>query len=149
MINSRMCMFCGKDKLIEDFCWKNKAKGKRNLKCKKCVNDDSKRHYQLNKSTYLARTKKSNKFYNERNQLIVVNYLKSHPCVDCGNTNILVLDFDHMFDKKSNIANMARDCVSEELLLCEMGKCEIRCANCHRLKTAKLFNYYRWAADNP
>lgn len=62
---------------------------------------------------------------------------ESTPCADCGNTYpSCVMDFDHLDDKKFSIANRKGD-VSLKTLLFEISKCEIVCANCHRLRTLK------------
>ena len=65
------------------------------------------------------------------------NYLLTHPCVDCGETEPVVLDFDHVRGKKQcNIARMFT--LSIERVAAEIGKCEVRCANCHRRRTAHV-----------
>ena len=60
-------------------------------------------------------------------------------CVDCGyNEHPHALDFDHLpeHDKKSTIAKMVSDSLSIQTVLKEIGKCEVVCANCHRIRTA-------------
>ena len=56
-------------------------------------------------------------------------------CVDCGETNHVVLDFDHLKDKKYNISRMIHDGFSWAAIKKEMAKCEVVCANCHRIRT--------------
>lgn len=65
-------------------------------------------------------------------------FLQGHPCVDCGEKDPTVLEFDH-------VRGVKRRSVSEwvftggcslKTLIEEMKKCEIRCANCHRRITA-------------
>lgn len=72
-------------------------------------------------------------------------YLSSHPCVDCGEKNIIVLEFDHVKgNKKGNISYMASTAkCSWKTILEEIEKCEVRCANCHRIKTAGQRNWYK------
>lgn len=71
-----------------------------------------------------------------RNRQIVTEYLQSHPCIDCGNTDIRVLEFDHVRgDKLGNISHAVHRTWNEEKLLNEIAKCEVRCCNCHRIVT--------------
>lgn len=56
-------------------------------------------------------------------------------CVDCGITNHIMLDFDHLRDKKYNVSRMIHDGFSWKAILKEIEKCEVVCANCHRLRT--------------
>lgn len=68
----------------------------------------------------------------------VFEYLKTHPCIDCGETDPIVLEFDHIHDTKtSNIADMVGQGTGFAKILTEIAKCEVRCANCHRRRTAK------------
>jgi 5-methylcytosine-specific restriction endonuclease McrA len=66
---------------------------------------------------------------------VIDAYLAAHPCVDCGESDPVVLDFDHLGDKSFNIARAATYLVPIEKLKAEIAKCAIRCANCHRRKT--------------
>lgn len=71
-----------------------------------------------------------------RNRKIVTEHLQTHPCVDCGNTDIRVLEFDHVRgDKLGNVSHAVHRTWSEEKLLAEIAKCEVRCCNCHRIVT--------------
>jgi transcription elongation factor Elf1 len=56
-------------------------------------------------------------------------------CVDCGEENHIVLDFDHLKDKKYNISRMIHDGFSWAAIKKEIAKCEVVCANCHRIRT--------------
>lgn len=56
-------------------------------------------------------------------------------CVDCGLKNHIVLDFDHLRDKKYNISRMIHDGFSWRAIKREIEKCEVVCANCHRIRT--------------
>ena len=65
---------------------------------------------------------------------MILDFLREHPCVDCGERDPLVLEFDHLRDKDFDIARGYVDC-SLEKLLAEISKCEVVCANCHRRRT--------------
>jgi len=98
----------------------------------------SKRHYEANKETYLKRIKKRNKSQRKINKEYVQQIKENSKCVDCGETNSLLLDFDHVRgEKKMCISNMAHQAYSLESIKEEMTKCETRCSNCHRLATYK------------
>lgn len=79
---------------------------------------------------------KSKEFAITRNRNFVREYLEKNPCVDCGNDNLVVLDFDHVRGEKvANISKMVSTGRSLSSLLREIEKCEVRCANCHRIVT--------------
>jgi hypothetical protein len=66
--------------------------------------------------------------------------LKSHPCLDCGGTfPTCCMDFDHRPNeaKGAAVSDLARNWkVSEKVLLDEIAKCDLVCANCHRIRTS-------------
>ena len=67
----------------------------------------------------------------------VGDYLSSHPCVDCGESDPVVLDFDHVRGKKECDVNaLVYGWSSLERLVREIKKCDVRCANCHRRRHA-------------
>lgn len=80
-----------------------------------------------------------------KNRRYALDYLNEHPCVDCGETDPVVLDFDHVRGEKSyNVgAAISGSCRSWKSIMIEIAKCEVRCANCHRKKTAAQFSWYK------
>jgi len=70
------------------------------------------------------------------------DYLAERQCVDCGQSDPEVLDFDHR-DGAEKVETIAwlRARGREEELLEEITKCEIRCANCHQRRTARQFGW--------
>tara|TARA_R100000654_G_scaffold75179_1_gene111824 strand:- start:10242 stop:10592 length:351 start_codon:yes stop_codon:yes gene_type:complete len=96
----------------------------------------SKRHYEANKEKIKARTRARNKSQKKKNKNFVKWVKNRSCCVDCGETNPLVLDFDHVEGEKiMNISDMARTSYSREAIMKEIDKCEVRCSNCHRIIT--------------
>ena len=78
--------------------------------------------------------------YKKRNRIFVENYLLEHPCVDCGIKDTRVLEFDHVRGKKDgNISHAVNQIWSLEKLIKEIDKCEVRCANCHRIVTKERY----------
>ena len=93
----------------------------------------ARKFYLKKKDKMIQRAKEHNNTQKVILREYVKNYLLSHPCVDCGESDIIVLEFDHITDdKKYNIANMYSGGHSIETVQREINKCEVRCANCHR-----------------
>ena len=64
-----------------------------------------------------------------------VDAQKAMPCADCGGTFPSVcMDFDHVRGTKL-FAIGARTRTTREKLLAEIAKCDVVCANCHRIRT--------------
>lgn len=100
--------------------------------------------YHKNKDRIRERRNKNQKDLKTRNCQHIWDYLKKHPCIDCGETDPIVLEFDHLKDKKYNISDLIRTGYSIEKIDKEIEKCEVRCANCHRRKTAKEQGWYNY-----
>lgn len=75
---------------------------------------------------------------------MVAEYLTTHPCVDCGERDPVVLEFDHR-DPASKSGDVGRLVHSGKraVVQAEIEKCDVRCGNCHRIRTAKQFGSYR------
>ncbi len=71
-----------------------------------------------------------------------MKYFSTHPCCDCGETDPLVLEFDHLRDKRFNIGS-ALPYRNWESILAEIEKCEVVCANCHRRRTGRRLGSVR------
>lgn len=141
----RVCSACKQEKNLEDFHLKNKLTGKRQYMCKLCRADYIRSHYEANKAKYKAQTRVSNEAKKKFHQDLIIEYLREHPCVDCGNSDIEVLQFDHR-DQDTKISEISRlRTGSTKRLLREMDKCDIRCANCHMKRTRRQLGW--WTTD--
>lgn len=79
-------------------------------------------------------------FYSKRNKRrTVVNELKRNkPCHDCGKSfHPIAMDYDHInpAEKEDDVAMLIDLCVSMKRITDEIAKCELVCANCHRIRT--------------
>lgn len=92
-------------------------------------------HYETNKQKYIDAAQARR----ERNRAHVRAIKEAGSCVDCGIADWRVLDFDHLpgFEKVAEVCNLARDGSSIARIDAEIAKCELRCANCHRIITAE------------
>jgi len=139
----KICIGCKKQKDVSEFPFQNTRLNIRHSKCKVCKKEYSRFHYITNKKYYLSKAKSFNKIYKEQFRTNMVEYLKTHPCVDCNEPDIRVLEFDHIDrkNKKYDVSRMIHHAWSN--VLKEIEKCEVRCANCHRKKTVDLANSYK------
>ena len=139
----RQCTGCRATKPLTDFNWKSKAHGIRQVRCRTCTSAQIRSHYQRNRDYYIAKARARNVavYYEQRDR--VLEYLAAHPCVDCGEADIVCLEFDHVRgEKRGDIAHMLGD-HCWQVIAAELQKCDVRCANCHRRKTAQQRGWYR------
>ena len=133
----KVCTYCGLERDAEnDFNWQYKNRGKRQARCKYCQSELSKLHYQNNKQTYNERTRIHKAQVLAENSSHISTYLSRHPCVDCGQADIRLLEFDHVIGQKSReISDLLTWGFNWPTIEAEIAKCEVRCANCHRIKS--------------
>ena len=140
----KRCGKCGEYKSSEEFSWRSKARGTRNSYCYPCQRDFCKEHYARNKPRHNRRRLGNNWKYIARNREYITAYLKEHPCIDCGESDPIILEFDHVGgDKEAELSVLVRSGCRLHRIQAEILKCVVRCANCHRRKTAKQFNWYK------
>lgn len=72
----------------------------------------------------------------QRNREYILDHLYTHPCIDCGITDVRVLEFDHVRGIKfKELSKMMAGHYSIKKIQEEIDKCEVRCCNCHRIVT--------------
>ncbi len=133
------CTKCGEFRQLSVFRVRG---GKLKQPCKKCYLEYGRRHYENNKQYYVDKAKRFNDAHGERIQRLLWTYLYEHPCVDCGNKDPRVLEFDHVRGEKThNVSDLKSLKFGWEAILKEIEKCDVRCANCHRIKTFQQFSW--------
>ena len=135
---------CHHEKPEADFAFRSIATGVRQDHCRVCHAAYRRQHYLNNREAYIKREVARMKGYREQNRVLLVEYLRSHPCVDCGEANPVVLDFDHVdpATKRLEVVKLAAHKPWHQVVA-EIEKCEVRCACCHRRRTAKQFGWRR------
>lgn len=139
---NKICTICKSEKSLNNFNKKKNSKDGYQNVCKTCNALTSKKHYENNKEKVKKRTRDRERKISPIIHEFVLTYLRKG-CVDCGEKDIIVLDFDHLENKEKSIGKMIGSCASLDKLKHEIEKCEVRCSNCHRRKTAKDFNWWR------
>lgn len=132
----KKCTDCGQTKVKDEFSVNKSKKDGLNYRCKVCQNKYFKEYYKKNKKKHLKAVRKRNKRV-EKELKSFIDSLKQKPCLDCGvQYPPCVMDFDHVTGtKKFAIAMAARLGASKKKVLKEIQKCELVCANCHRIRT--------------
>lgn len=134
----RRCSRCRELKALTDFAFRDLDSGVRGHYCRPCQAAYRRAHYEANRSDYMARAMKEMHLHREDQLLRVHDYLRGHPCVDCGETDIVVLEFDHIDPRtKTKPVSYLIGRRNWATVLAELAKCEVRCVNCHRRRTAK------------
>lgn len=144
MTSTKICSLCKEQKLVSNFNKCKITKSGLQSRCRDCEKKRSKKYYRQNRIKALKTSHKRRLLYVQRDREFVLAYLRSHSCIDCGEADPIVLEFDHVRGKKINsISYMVSRGISINKIETEIAKCEVRCANCHRRKTAKDFSYFK------
>lgn len=135
----KKCSSCQILKPVENFNKDSNSKDGLQYYCKDC----NKNYFKKNKSRLTGLVITKRKEYNAERLQFTLKFLKEKGCVDCGESDPIVLEFDHVRGEKINsISKMVQCAYSITKIKEEIDKCEVRCANCHRRKTANQLNWY-------
>lgn len=147
----RPCARCGAERPLAEFTAKYREHPQPGSYCRNCQKEYHREWYSENRDAVLSRMKhyRSDPTDHVRKLAFLVarrrrwEYLSTHACVDCGESDPVVLEFDHRADKKASIMALMRRHARWDVIMEEIAKCDVRCANCHRRRTAKARMYYR------
>lgn len=134
--SEKMCRCCLQIKPIEEFTKRTGDTLSRQSWCKKCVlvlvKKSGKAWAATDRGKYSKKVR-YRKWYDKRRE--IVNEKKNVPCQDCGiKYHPYVMDFDHVRGKK--VAAISKLHYRDiNILLEEIAKCDVVCANCHRQRT--------------
>jgi len=119
-----ICIKCGKEKSIDDFYDRHKTNsvaGRKKSVCKICQ---------------IETTVASNKTRRKQHYDRIVEIKLRRGCIDCGfNSHAAALHFDHKHRAEKRFIIAQSLLYSWKTILKEIAKCDIRCANCHAIKT--------------
>ena len=140
-MDMKNCSKCNKPKKLADFYKRKTGKraGEYYEKCKECMKARGREYYRKNRNRQLplALARRHKAYQLKR---VFINKVKDRPCADCGiKYPYYVMDFDHKSnkDKIAEVAYMSTRNWSLEKIKKEIQKCEVVCANCHRIRTFK------------
>lgn len=136
----KKCHVCLEEKPLNMFPIRRTRPFVRKNKCRSCTEAHA-----VNRRTKPAEAPTSRKNRILMKKRVFLLYFQTHPCVDCGEKDPVVLDFDHRVpgEKSFTISQGLGHSYSLHRLMEEIEKCDVRCANCHRRKTAKT-DQWNW-----
>ena len=144
----KRCTMCKQLLPLEEFHRNRSRRDGRQNACKPCNIARNQRWYREHPEVRRIRMDEYNRRRKRYLQELLLDYLRAHPCVDCGEADPVVLDFDHVLPGKiANVSMMVLRKRSWSIIVEEIAKCEVRCANCHRRKTAARARTYRYLSS--
>jgi hypothetical protein len=133
----RKCIRCGwKDE--SGFNLRDTKRGLLQYVCRDCQRAQAKERYENNKENVLQINRQATQKSQIRATTFIQTYLADKSCVDCGETDLEVLTFDHVRgEKKYSISNMITRGYNIETIQKELEKTEVVCFNCHMRREQK------------
>ena len=131
----KLCPACGLDK---PFSANRAHRDGFQTYCIDCNREYQRRHYRKHVAKYRARALERNKRWRAVVRRVFEEE-KARPCSDCGRRYPpFVMDFDHV-DPETKRFTIGRDGWNRIATLVEIrreiAKCDVVCANCHRIRT--------------
>ena len=132
LTTTKRCTRCDETKsLVEFHRWRDGFQSW----CKRCKAKVAAEHYQSNKRRRYAHNKQRQKEF----RAWYSSLKQGRPCADCGQIfHPAAMHWDHLpdFVKAGPLGELVRH-GSRELVLSEIAKCELVCANCHAVRTVQ------------
>ena len=100
--------------------------------------------YSRNRDYYINKARRRNQETTMAVRRWLLDFLRSHPCVDCGISDVRVLEFDHVDpqEKRLAVSVLVSNGYSLRAVRAEVERCLVRCANCHRIRTREQLGWW-------
>jgi len=133
---NKKCINCKKTKLLSEYNNWKKSKDGLQPRCRECQRQYQRDLYKSSpKRRKQIREVDANRRINMRKKMIEI--LSDKQCMDCNNNDWRVLEFDHVCgEKEFNVSDGMAKGYGWSRILEEIDKCEVVCANCHKIRTA-------------
>lgn len=142
-MTEKRCYKCGTTKPLDGFHKNRRQRDGFQNYCKDCARERNHQYY-LDTPERNGQRRASSDRIREAARDFIWEYLSSHPCVDCGIADPRVLEFDHVRGEKSyDVSAMVRRSMGVATIEAEVEKCDVRCANCHRIITFERAGSWR------
>jgi hypothetical protein len=132
------CRRCGVLKPWTEFPRRGRHSHRLQTWCNACFSAYKAERHRNNHAREMQRIRRNSAARVAANRARVDEYLLTHPCVDCGIPDLLVLEFDHVRGVKlGDVSALVSSGYPWTKIEAEIAKCDVRCANCHRRVTAE------------
>lgn len=142
----KKCFYCKELKSTDSDYYTNSARSDGyQTYCITCSSKRRKKRYAERSTEEKAQVKAARQRLRKESTVKIVDHFLKHPCVDCGESDPLYLEFDHVRGKKSkDVAKLVSDGAAWIRIEEEIQKCDVRCVKCHRKRTYKLLGTLRY-----
>ena len=130
----KICSACSLEKTADEF---NRKGSSLQSKGKLCQRAYHRLYYRRNRSRFIAKNRRNKNRQRGRLRAILWD-VKQRSCQDCGGSfHPWVMELDHRDGtiKEAAVSNLVSKGCTDARLLEEIGKCDVVCANCHRMRT--------------
>lgn len=127
------CNSCKQTLSLESFAKNRSKEDGFSSTCRSCASIQRKKWYNSHKDTHKVSSKKNKRKYTDQLRA----YKHNKPCTDCGVPYpYYVMEWDHLpgTTKEANLSRLLQT-NSKKRFLEEIKKCELVCANCHKIRT--------------
>ena len=140
---TKRCGTCKVVKPVKEFGANRAKRGGLQSSCRTCRRGINAAYYQRTRDTLYPSRQDRKRRVVDQNRQNLVRYLLEHPCVDCGEIDVVVLQFDHQSDKVTEVSALVTSGVSWRRILAEIVKCDVVCANDHARRTAGSYGWFK------
>jgi hypothetical protein len=140
-MDQKRCSTCHLLRPTSDFNVRRSAPDGLQPRCRPCAHE----WYLAHRVEHSGKVQLRNQRLRAENQQLLGAYLLEHPCVDCGEADVRVLDFGHEdpSQKTADVGRLATCSLPWARVLAEIQKCSVRCSNRRRKRTALVRGYWR------
>jgi hypothetical protein len=142
-MQTRICSKSGVEKAIEEFPLRSQFTERRQSYCKDCRSILGANWYERNKDYQKENASRHRKEYRQTAKEFIWDYLSTHACIDCRESDPHALEFHHVGKKTTEVSRLIGRGASLDALKAEIDQCVVLCANCHRKLTAKAQGWFK------
>jgi len=129
----KLCVLCRNEFPLNEFNRRKRSRDGLQNVCRECNRRQARDYYRRNRIAHRQVVRTRTESGRAENVRSLTAYLLLHPCVDCGEDDVRVLEFDHRpgAGKTANVSYLARNAYPWDRIEEEIAKCDVRCRNCH------------------